>query len=539
MLNEQLKSKDFLKRLNEFSSALRQQIDAAFDGWDDSADAIKARVAKVQDPILGFEYFLKNYFPHYLRNESQSKLHDYLFAELPAMLANPKSSNYALAAPRGEAKSTIVTRLFSLYCIVTQQKRYIVIVSNTYEQAAEFLAAIKTELEANSRIRIDFPKVSGVGKSWTAGKIITQNHVQVRVAGAAKSLRGFVHGAYRPDLVILDDLENDDNVRSPQQRDKLETWLKSAVLKLGVVGEKFDVFYIGTILHHDSVLNRILKNKGWKTKVFKALIRYPDNMTLWDKYEAIFHADGADMAEQFYLKNKENMDKGAVVSWSARPLLDLMFVRARDGRIAFDTELQNDPTAGDDAPFNNAIHYWHELPENLAYFGAVDPSLGKAGSSRDPSAIIVAGLDKATGKVYIVKADIKKRLPDRIISDVIAMQRQYNCIKWAVESIQFQEFFRTELVRRSSEMGVPVPAMPVKPTSDKLLRIEALQPHMANGLLLLHAQQSTLIDQFRHFPKADHDDGPDAVEMVYKLATSHRHMGVIKPIYIPEPNFYQ
>ena len=99
--------------------------------------------------------------------------------------------------------------------------------------------------------------------------------------------------------------------------------------------------------------------------------------------------------------------------------------------------------------------------------------------------------------------------------------------------------FRTELVRRSSEMGVPVPAMPVKPTSDKLLRIEALQPHMANGLLLLHAQQSTLIDQFRHFPKADHDDGPDAVEMVYKLATSHRHMGVIKPIYIPEPNFYQ
>ena len=72
MLNEQLKSKDFLKRLNEFSSALRQQIDAAFDGWDDSADAIKARVAKVQDPILGFEYFLKNYFPHYLRNESQS-----------------------------------------------------------------------------------------------------------------------------------------------------------------------------------------------------------------------------------------------------------------------------------------------------------------------------------------------------------------------------------------------------------------------------------------------------------------------------------
>lgn len=534
-----LNSKDFLKRLNILTDELRGQIEAAFDGWDDSPKAISERRAKVFDPVNGFAYFLKNYFPHYLRSDSQSKLHEYLFCELPAMLANPKSQNYALAAPRGEAKSTIVTRLFSLYCVITGQKRYIVIVSNTYEQAAEFLAAIKTELEANTRLKIDFPKVFGVGKTWTTGKIITKNHVQIRVAGAAKSLRGFVHGAYRPDLVILDDLENDDNVRSPQQRDKLETWLKSAVLKLGVVGEKFDVFYIGTILHYDSVLNRILKNKGWKTAIFKALIRYPDNMTLWDEYEAIFHSDGTDAAEVFYLANKEAMDKGAIVSWQARPLLDLMFLRVRDGHSAFDTELQNDPTAGDDAPFANAINYWHELPQNLIYFGAVDPSLGKAGASRDPSAIIIAGLDKATGKVYIIKADIKKRLPDRIISDVITLQRQFNCIKWAVESVQFQEFFRTELVRRSSEMGVPVPAVPVKPTSDKLLRIESLQPHMTNGLLLLHTEQSTLIDQFRHFPKADHDDGPDAVEMVYKLATSHRHVGVIKPIYVPEPNFYQ
>jgi len=51
-----------------------------------------------------------------------------------------------------------------------------------------------------------------------------------------------------------------------------------------------------------------------------------------------------------------------------------------------------------------------------------------------------------------------------------------------------------------------------------MLRIESLQPHIANGLILLHRSQSTLESQLRHFPKADHDDGPDALEMLWRNA---------------------
>ena len=56
--------------------------------------------------------------------------------------------------------------------------------------------------------------------------------------------------------------------------------------------------------------------------------------------------------------------------------------------------------------------------------------------------------------------------------------------------------------------------------ADKVLRIESLQPHMANGLIRLHPSQATLIDQLRHFPKADHDDGPDALQMLWAAAIS-------------------
>ena len=109
---------------------------------------------------------------------------------------------------------------------------------------------------------------------------------------------------------------------------------------------------------------------------------------------------------------------------------------------------------------------------------------------------------------------------------------------WAVESVQFQEFFRTELIRRSSEAHVHVPAQPVIPHSDKLLRIETLQPYMSNSNLLLHSEQSTLIDQFRHFPKADHDDGCDAVEMCWKIATGFMRESQSDAFELPEPDMF-
>lgn len=533
-----MKSKEFLQSLIELGAGLRANIEANCTGWDDDPKAVKERVAKVKDKVTGFDYFVSNYFPHYIRNTAKSNLHQYLFERLPEILTEPEGQLESIAAPRGEAKSTIVSQLFTLYRIVTEQSRYSLIVMDSIDQAYPMLEAIKAELEANPRLRIDFPKAFGGGRVWQAGTIVTANNIKVQVAGAGKKLRGLRHGAYRPDMVILDDIENDENVRKPEQRDKLHNWLKKTIMPLGAAGEKLDIIYIGTILHYDSVLNRTLDNPAWRSSRFQAVLQMPDNMTLWDEWEALFKAKRLTDAEAFYIEHEAEMVAGAIVSWAARPILALMKIRARDGHDTFDSEYQNDPTSGDDAPFNNAIHYWHTLPAGLVYFGAVDPSLGKAGAGRDPSAIIIGGYDRLHGKLYVVVADIKKRLPDKIISDVIKYQRKFNCMVWAVESIQFQEFLRTELVKRSAQEGIHVPARAVNPHNDKGLRIEALQPHMANELLLLHSEQSTLISQFKHFPKAAHDDGPDGVEMCWKVATSFAQASQMQAFDVPQPSLY-
>jgi len=507
--------RQFLADLAALGASYRQRIEAEVSGFDPDPAASRARRAAAR---TDFGEFFDTYFPHFRRHATRSQLHEYLFRRLPEIIASPKSENDAVAAPRGEAKSTLVSQIFVLWCQCYGFKKYAVIVMDSIDQAYPMLEAIKAELEFNPRLKLDFPEATGGGRVWQAGTIVTANNCKIQVAGSGKKLRGLRHGAYRPDLCVLDDIENDEQVRSPDQRDKLQAWLTKTVLPLGGPGIKFDVVYIGTILHYDSVLSRTLANKLWKSARFKALITWPDRMDLWERWEETLRNLGEDAADKFYAALATEMTAGSVVSWAARPLLALMKIRARDGHDTFDAEYQNDPVAGDGAPFATCIQFWvNRLPEWI-FFGSLDPSLGKAGASRDPSALLVGGLNRETGVLDVVEALIKKRLPDRIIEDTIDLQLEYRCLLWAVETVQFQAFLFSELVKRAAARGIPVPARPVQPLTDKLLRIEAIQPHVKNGLIRLHPGQTTLVDQLRHFPKADHDDGPDALEMLWQIA---------------------
>lgn len=509
--------REFLQQIAQLANEFRAQIEAEVDGFSPNEAEKKVRVDRAYKDL---EFFARTYFPHYVKH-ANAQLHDFLYKRLPEIVDNGIGDHEAIAAPRGNAKSTLVTQIFVIWCLVTNRKKYPVIIMDALDQALPMLEAIKAELAFNPRLIMDYPAATGQGRVWQVGTIVTANDAKVQVFGSGKRMRGLRHGPHRPDLAIGDDLENDENVRSPEQRDKLESWLKKTVLSLGAADDSMDVVVIGTILHYDSVLARLIKNPLWKSRKFKAVIEWPHRMDLWDKWEELLLNEGEESALNFYVERKTEMEAGSIVSWpAAQPLYKLMIKRARDGRPAFDSEQQNDPVSGDDAPFANCIQFWVNRLAEWRFFGACDPSLGKHGASRDPSALLVGGFNRNTGILDVVEALIKKRLPDRIIEDVIELQREYLCLLWGVETIQFQEFLKTELVKRSAARGVPVPAIGIKPTTDKLLRIETLQPHMANGLIRLHPSQNTLIDQFRHFPKADHDDGPDTTQMLWMLVTT-------------------
>jgi len=314
----------------------------------------------------------------------------------------------------------------------------------------------------------------------------------------------------------LTNLENDEAVRSPEQRKKLESWIYRAALKVGPPDGSMDVIWVGTVLHFDAVLVRAAKSPVWRVTEFQAIVAWPDRMDLWDRFEEIFQNEGEVPARRFYEAHKPDMDRGAVVNWpGVQPLIALMLERAAS-HDAFQSEYQNKPIS-EGNPFGKLI-FWNLKAPNLVFFGAIDPSLGKASKGRDPSAILIGGFDRITGRMDVVEASIRKRLPDIIIADAIALQREYRALLWFVEAVQFQEFLRTQLMMEAAKQGVGISAVPISPHADKNLRIERLQPPVAAGMIRFHPAHTTLIDQLQQWPNADHDDGPDCLDMLWQNA---------------------
>ena len=66
---------------------------------------------------------------------------------------------------------------------------------------------------------------------------------------------------------------------------------------------------------------------------------------------------------------------------------------------------------------------------------------------------------------------------------------------------------------------------PAAEKGENILAGFKMQPHIKNGIIRFCRNQTQLIDQLRYFPKADHDDGPDALEMVFSLITHHTSFG--------------
>ncbi len=515
MTSAKLTRLKFLEELTEYAESQRQLIEAECSGFSpDAKEKQKRRIKGEND----FKYFFNTYFPHYTSGSS-SEFHNAVFSTVPEKIDAPEGMRDAWAAPRGEAKSTLFALGLLIWVVVTGRKKFCGILMDSMDQSEMMVEAVKVELESNPRLAMDYPEATGPGPRWRIGFLVTQNGAAIKGGGMDKKLRGWRRGPNRPDFVLLDDIENDDNVRKPEQREKLQKKINKAVLKLGPPDGSMDVIFYGTVLMHDSVLSRTMDSPTWNAHRFQAIIDWPDEMDLWEKWEEIFINQGKKEADKYYKKHKTRMNAGAKVSWpQMRPLLMLMEIRAED-HDAFDTEFQNDPGNSDDASFKD-LTYWVQPCRDWIFYGSCDPSLGKNNKRHDPSAILVGGFDRNHGKLDVVEASIKRRVPDKIISDITAFQKQYTCMSWAFEAVQFQEFVRSELVKRSAALGFPVPAVAVIPHTDKDLRIESLQPHVANALIRFCLKHQTLIRQLRFWPEADHDDGPDALEMLWKLALS-------------------
>jgi len=182
----------------------------------------------------------------------------------------------SLAAPREHAKSTALTFAYILAEVLFRKSDYVILISSTEEFAAELLSNIRGELLENDDLREEFG-VTELEKDSTTDIVVKcddGHRFRILARGSEQRIRGRLWKGKRPNLMVCDDLEDDEQVENKDRRSKFRRWfLRAARQALGRGGR---IRVHGTILHEDSLLARLQKNATWKTLFFKAHRSFDD-----------------------------------------------------------------------------------------------------------------------------------------------------------------------------------------------------------------------------------------------------------------------
>jgi hypothetical protein len=217
-----------------------------------------------------------------------------------------------VVAPRGAAKSTWISFAHPLHEAVEEREPYILLLSDTGDQAKKYLESIKLELEGNESLAQAYPSACGRGPVWREDSIRLRNGVMIESLGTGAKIRGRKNRNQRPTLVIVDDPQNNDTIVSPVQRQRDWDWLTREVMAVGEPG-RTKTFVCGTALHRECIVCRLQTTAGWKSRAFQSITTWPQRMDLWREWEGLLHdwdaPDPAAAARAFYDKNRAAMEE--------------------------------------------------------------------------------------------------------------------------------------------------------------------------------------------------------------------------------------
>ena len=180
-------------------------------------------------------------------------------------------NNVAVAAPRGHGKSTLVGQGLVIWETVYKKFNYGVYMSQNHEKSIEFLEPIRFEIKNNERLKFLYPHLTIKALKDDDGKdrqdMFDVGGVRIRALSFDKNIRGMKYLNQRPDRIWLDDIEEDQRVTNPELRRKDRDKLNKQIIP------SLDIFsgrikYVGTLLHHNSLLKSKLRT--WNGKTYKA-----------------------------------------------------------------------------------------------------------------------------------------------------------------------------------------------------------------------------------------------------------------------------
>lgn len=396
-----------------------------------------------------------------------------------------------IAAPRHHAKTSAITIAYLLAMLLYRKQKYAIIVSDTEDQAIEFLDGVKFHLKENEELIQAFgvKKVVRDGQTDTIVKMSDGHEFRILAKGAGQKIRGRLWRGCRPGLIICDDMENDEAVENKERREKFRGWFFKALRPALRDGGKIRV--VGTILHDDSLLMRLMRNKTWTTRLYKA------------------HKDFDDFSEILWPSK-----------WPKERLREKRqeYIEENDAE-GYSQEYLNDPVVVTNAYFRKD-DFVEMAPEELnlrmTYYSAADFAISKD-KKADNTAIVTVGMD-IEGYLYVV--DVRYGIWDslEIEEELFSVQKKYDPEVFIFETEKIDKAIGPYLYRRMRQPNEPfINIEKIVPTKDLYQRAQSIRRmHKAGAIRYMMESDwfPPMQDQMIRFQKSRRDDIVSAFALI-------------------------
>jgi len=447
----------------------------------------KVMIALTKRSLLFFFYV---YFGSYIKY-SIAPFHYEMFK-----LAQDESiKRVGVVAFRDSAKSTIMNTAYSLWAIMgVLKKKHIVIASQTQPRVYDHLRNIRREIEKNRLLRQYLGPFEENRDQWNAAVLtIPRYDARITAISVEEGIRGLREGPHRPDLIIVDDIEDLSSVKTKEGRDKIFNWLTGELLPLGDLNTK--VVFIGNFLHEDSALMRIHKMMAEKEMdgIFLKipLLDEKKNIAWLGKFPSF------DEVEKF----KRSL--GNEIAWQREYLLKYVpeanqVIRPEDIHY-YDVKPQGD--------------YWSDGEMVKVMKGPKGTGIDLAISQKEAGdfTAMVSGeivFLNEVPKIYINPFPLKAHLDfHQTIEQAKTIHRtQGGSHQFYVENVAYQQAAIQEFERNF------LPVTPMQPSQDKRSRLQVSANYIKNGTVLFPKKGcEELIQQLIYFDIESHDDLADAL----------------------------
>lgn len=237
------------KIISDWDDYIRQYL---ADVEVDTSETEDQKYKRIQRLEANDEEWFKYYFPSYCTAEPAD------FQKKATIRLFNNTQYYEVRAWSRELAKSARSMFEALKLALTGKIKNFLLVSNTSDNAERLLTPFRLQLEKNLRIINDYGDQVNLGH-WESTEFIAKCGCSFRALGAGQSPRGTRNEAVRPDFILVDDIDTDEECRNTERIKFKWDWIEKALIPTLSVSGKWRVLFNGNIIAKDCCITRAIK----------------------------------------------------------------------------------------------------------------------------------------------------------------------------------------------------------------------------------------------------------------------------------------